>query len=60
MDKDLELDLDIKYVKNIINKCFSTYKNTKIKLFGFDKKYSSRIYFICFQFRNIFDSRLWL
>ena len=60
MDKNLELDLDIKYVKTIIDKYLSKYNKTKLKSFNIDKKYSSRIYFICFQFRNIFDSRLWL
>lgn len=60
MGKDLELDLDIKYIRTVLRKYSYIYKRTQSKLTGIDKKMSSRICFILFQFRNIFDNGLWL
>lgn len=60
MEKDLELDLDIKYVKSFVDKCSFIRKKMLNITIDKNKKLFSRICFIIFQFRNIFDNGLWL
>ncbi len=57
---ELDLDLDIKYVKSIIDKSSNFSHKILDKFSGADKIIISRIYFVCFQFRNIFDNGLWM
>lgn len=60
MEKSLEVDIDIKYAKSVIDRCNLIYKDTNKKIKCLNKDMISRLYFIYFQFRNIFDSGLWL
>ena len=62
MDKklDLELDLDIKCIKAFIKQYSALYKCSVSKFSGVDKVLLSRLYFIKFQLRNIFDNGIWL
>ena len=57
---DLDLDNDIKYVKTAINKYADFYKKIEQSVHCANKVFASRLCFICFQFRNIFDRSLWL
>lgn len=56
----LELNNDILYVQNIINKCTKTYRQIHKSFINKNKIFSSRLYFVCFQFRNVFDSGYWV
>lgn len=57
---ELDLDLDIKYIKKIITKSSGFSNKLLCKLMETDKVIMSRIHFVCFQFRNIFNNGLWL
>lgn len=54
VEKDFELELDIQYIKGVINSCTCVYNDTKAKLSVFNKEYKSRKDFIITQFRGIF------
>ena len=54
VEKDLELELDIQYVKNLISSCTCVFDKTKIKFATFDKKYNIRKNFVFVQFKSIF------
>ncbi len=57
---ELDLDLDIKYIKKLITKS-SVFPNKLLnKLAETDRIIISRIHFVRFQFRNIFNNGLWL
>ena len=59
METNTELELDIQHVKAVLQKCSCFYKDTSQKLANTDKIISSRKNFVFFQFRNIFDPRMW-
>ena len=56
----LELNNDILYVKKVFNKYSNTYKKIKHNITNKTKIFASRLYFISFQFRNIFISGNWV
>lgn len=60
MEKNLEIDIDIKYAKSVMDKCTLACKTTQSKITQTNKEINSRIKFICFQFKNIFDSGFWV
>lgn len=60
INSNLDLDNDIKYVKTVINQYSSAYKDIEQNVAAINKKFIARLYFIVFQFRNIFDKSLWL
>lgn len=60
INSNLDLDNDIKYVKTVINQYSSAYKDIEQNVAAINKKFIARLYFVVFQFRNIFDKSLWL
>lgn len=60
INSDLDLDNDLKYVKTALNKYTDIYKEIEKSISCANKTFASRFYFVCFQFRNIFDKSLWL
>ena len=56
----LELNNDILYVKKVFDKYSNTYKKVKLSLKIKNKIFTSRFYFIVFQFKNIFISGNWV
>lgn len=54
VEKDFELELDIQYIKGVINSCTCVFNETKIKLSDYNKKYKTRKDFIVTQLRSIF------
>ena len=59
MEKIKELELDIQYVKSVVNRYAGLYKDTLSSVAKTNKIINSRRKFILFQFRNIFDFRFW-
>lgn len=60
INSDLDLGNDLKYVKTTLNKYTDVYRKFEENILLANKTFASRFYFICFQFRNIFDKSLWL
>lgn len=52
----LELNNDILYVKKVFDKYTNTYKRIKRNFKNKNKILASRLYFIVFQFKNIFGN----
>lgn len=59
MEKNKELELDIQYVKSVLDKYLCLCKDITIRFEKTDKVINSRKNFIIFQFRNIFDFGFW-
>ena len=59
IDSDLDLNNDLKYIKNTINKYTNSFKKFEKKLSLTNKVYARRLYFIKLQFENIFNLNIW-
>ena len=56
----LELSNDIQYVKRVFNKYTNAYKKIKRNIKNRNKIFASRLYFIVFQFKNVFCGGNWV
>ncbi len=55
MDKAQELELDIQYVKSVLNKCSNLYSNILLQIENRHKTVNKRTDFICFQLKSFFN-----